>query len=68
MYAFTNGNAGDIFVQKSPSAYVEDIAQAIIRISGNKDYPVKIIGKRHGEKMYETLISSEEIPMANRLN
>ena len=67
MYAFTNGNAGDIFVQKSPSAYVEDIAQAIIRISGNRDYPVKIIGKRHGEKMYETLISSEEMPMANEI-
>jgi UDP-glucose 4-epimerase len=46
---------------------VEDIAQAIIRISGNKDYPVKIIGKRHGEKMYETLISSEEMPMANEI-
>ncbi|MDA9799992.1 polysaccharide biosynthesis protein [Gammaproteobacteria bacterium] len=67
MYAFINGKAGDIFVQKSPSAYVEHLAMAISRISGNKDYPIEIIGKRHGEKMYETLISAEEMPMANEI-
>jgi UDP-glucose 4-epimerase len=67
MYAFINGKAGDIFVQKSPSAYVEHLAMAISRISGNKDYPIEIIGKRHGEKMYETLISTEEMPMANEI-
>jgi UDP-N-acetylglucosamine 4,6-dehydratase len=67
MYAFINGKAGDIFVQKSPSAYVEHLAMAISRISGNKDYPIEIIGIRHGEKMYETLISTEEMPMANEI-
>lgn len=60
MYAFEHGNNGDIFVQKSPAATVGVLTQAILELMGKPNYPVQIIGSRHGEKLYETLLSREE--------
>lgn len=60
LHAFENANQGDIFVQKSPSATINDLAIALIEIFKSKS-EIKIIGTRHGEKLYETLISREEM-------
>jgi len=59
LFAFENGNAGDIFVQKSPACTIGDLAQALKELF-NADTEVKNIGIRHGEKMYETLLTKEE--------
>ena len=61
LYAFQHGNNGDIFVQKAPSATVDTLAKAILRLMGRPDHPVNIIGTRHGEKLYEALLSREEM-------
>ena len=63
LYAFTNGKQGDLFVQKAPASTVADLAEAIRQIFGAK-VPVRIIGTRHGEKLYESLISREEMAKA----
>jgi UDP-glucose 4-epimerase len=63
LYAFEHGSQGDIFVQKAPAATVADLAQALKEIF-KKDNPVRIIGTRHGEKLYESLISREEMAKA----
>jgi UDP-N-acetylglucosamine 4,6-dehydratase len=63
MFAFANGGAGDIFVQKSPGATIEDLAQALKELFNAKN-EIKIIGERHAEKMYETLCSKEEMSKA----
>ena len=60
LYAFQNGNQGDIFVQKSPSATIGNLVEVLKEIFNSKN-KIKIIGTRHGEKLYETLISREEI-------
>jgi UDP-glucose 4-epimerase len=60
MYAFKHGNQGDLFVQKSPATTVGDLAQAIKELK-NSDVPIKNIGIRHGEKLYETLVTMEEM-------
>ena len=63
LFAFSNGNQGDIFVQKAPASTVEDLATALSELyhgEGNVD----IIGTRHGEKLYESLISREEMAQA----
>lgn len=60
LYAFENGNQGDIFVQKSPGATVETLAKALIELYQG-DNEVKIIGTRHGEKLYETLVNREDM-------
>lgn len=62
-FAFQNAQNGDIFVQKSPACTVKDLAEAIITHS-NTDAKVDIIGIRHGEKMYEVLVSQEEMSKA----
>jgi len=62
VYAFQNGKPGDIFVQKAPAATIETLANALKRLF-NADNEVRIIGTRHGEKLYETLLTREE--MAN---
>lgn len=59
LFAFENAEAGDIMVQKSPASTVGDLAQAIKEIF-NVDNEIKIIGTRHGEKLYETLLTKEE--------
>jgi len=63
LYAFEHGKQGDLFVQKAPASTVEDLAQALKEIFA-KDNPVRVIGTRHGEKLYESLISREEMAKA----
>ena len=60
LYAFKNGNQGDLFVQKSPAATVSVLAKALVELYKSKSR-VKEIGIRHGEKMYETLVTKEEM-------
>lgn len=60
LYAFEHGNNGDIFVQKAPAATIEVLAQAILEIMGKPDHEIRIMGTRHGEKLYEALLSREE--------
>jgi UDP-glucose 4-epimerase len=66
LYAFKHGVPGDIFVQKAPSATIGTLAQALIRLL-NSPNTVRIIGTRHGEKLYETLLNREEIAQAEDL-
>lgn len=63
LFAFENGHAGDIMVQKSPASTVGDLAQAIKELF-HSNLPIKIIGTRHGEKLYETLLTKEEYLVA----
>jgi UDP-N-acetylglucosamine 4,6-dehydratase len=63
LYAFKHGTNGDLFVQKAPAATVETLAIALTQLMGKTDYPINVIGTRHGEKLYEALLSREE--MAN---
>lgn len=60
IYAFTNGENGDIFVQKAPASTVGDIASGIIELLDKPDHEIKVIGTRHGEKLYEALLTREE--------
>jgi UDP-glucose 4-epimerase len=62
-FAFKHGKSGDIFVQRSPSATIETIAKSVFGIL-NKKINIKYIGTRHGEKLYESLISREEMTKA----
>lgn len=66
MFAFSQGNPGDILVQKSPAATIEVLAQALKELF-NVDNEIKIIGERHGEKLFETLCSKEEMAKADDL-
>ena len=66
LYAFEHAQAGDIFVQKAPASTVGDLAQALRELVG-KDNEIKIIGTRHGEKLYESLVSREEMARAEDL-
>jgi len=66
LYAFKNGNSGDIFVQKSPSTTIGELAKTLIKIYSSK-VKIKNIGIRHGEKMHETLLSREERLMSEDL-
>ena len=59
LYAFENARQGDIFVRKAPAATIGDLAEVIREIFGAKN-PIKVIGTRHGEKLYESLLSREE--------
>ena len=63
LYAFKHGRQGDLFVQKAPASTVADLALALKEIF-KKDNPIRIIGTRHGEKLYESLISREEMAKA----
>ncbi len=60
VFAFKNANAGDIMVQKAPACTIDVLAQAVKEIFGVKAQETKVIGIRHGEKMYETLLTNEE--------
>lgn len=66
IYAFSNAKPGDIFVQKSPAATIENIANGMKELL-KKDSAIKIIGTRHGEKLYESLISREEMSRSEDL-
>lgn len=67
LYAFENGNNGDIFVQKAPAATVETLARAILDLMQRPNHQVRVIGFRHGEKLYEALLSREERACAEDL-
>ncbi|BFL35737.1 SDR family NAD(P)-dependent oxidoreductase [Holdemania massiliensis] len=60
LYAFEHGKQGDLFVQKAPSATIETLAKAVLELK-KSDSKISYIGTRHGEKLYETLITSEEM-------
>jgi UDP-N-acetylglucosamine 4,6-dehydratase len=64
LYAFQHGNNGDLFVQKAPAATVQTLAQTLTAILGKPDHPIHVIGTRHGEKLYEALLSREEMACA----
>ena len=63
LFAFEHGNPGDLFVNKAPAGTIGDLAQAMIELC-NADNEIKIIGTRHGEKLYETLCTREEMVKA----
>lgn len=60
LFAFEHGESGDILVQKAPACTIQVQAEAVCELFGGKTEDIKIIGIRHGEKMYETLLTSEE--------
>jgi UDP-N-acetylglucosamine 4,6-dehydratase len=64
LYAFQNGANGDIFVQKSPAATIGVLAEAMVTTLNRAGHPLQVIGTRHGEKLYETLLSREEMAAA----
>lgn len=66
LFAFKNGNQGDLFVQKAPASTIGDLAQAIKELF-NAPNPIQVIGTRHGEKLYETLCTREEMAKAKDL-
>jgi len=66
LYAFEHARPGDIFVQKAPASTVGDLAKALRDLLG-RDNEIKIIGTRHGEKLYESLVSREEMARAEDL-
>lgn len=66
LYAFEHGRAGDILVQKAPAATIGDLAQALLELF-DADARVEVIGTRHGEKLYETLLTREEMARAEDL-
>lgn len=66
LYAFENGNSGDLFVQKAPAATIKDLAEVVLEIF-NAENEIKIIGTRHGEKLYESLLTDEECLVAEDL-
>jgi UDP-N-acetylglucosamine 4,6-dehydratase len=67
LFAFEHGNTGDIFVQKAPACTIQAQAEAVCELFGGKKESIKIIGIRHGEKMYETLLTNEECAKAEDL-
>jgi UDP-N-acetylglucosamine 4,6-dehydratase/5-epimerase len=64
LYAFEHGQNGDIFVQKAPAATVETLAKALSELLERPNHPIRVIGSRHGEKLYEALLSKEEMAHA----
>jgi UDP-N-acetylglucosamine 4,6-dehydratase len=66
LYAFQHGNSGDIFVQKSPASTIGELAEAMAKIY-NSNVEIKVIGTRHAEKLYETLLAREEVMVAEDL-
>lgn len=64
LYAFEHGNNGDMFVQKAPAATVAVLVKALTALVGKSEHPIQVIGTRHGEKLYEALLSREEMACA----
>ena len=60
LYAFNNGKNGDIYVQKAPAATIKTLTKSISKLLGFDEYPINVIGFRHGEKLFEVLLSKEE--------
>ena len=67
LYAFEHGRNGDLFVQKAPAATIETLVEALLSIMEKPKHTVNVIGTRHGEKLYETLLSREEMAAAEDL-
>jgi UDP-N-acetylglucosamine 4,6-dehydratase len=67
LYAFEHGNNGDIFVQRAPASTVEVLAKAILELMNRPQHPVHVMGTRHGEKLYEALLSREEMATAQEM-
>lgn len=67
LFAYEHGKPGEVFVQKAPAATIETLAQALTGLLGVPDHPVNVIGTRHGEKLYEALLSREEMVAAKDL-
>lgn len=67
LYAFEHGQPGEIFVQKAPAATIEVLAKALTSLLGKPEHEVHVIGTRHGEKLYEALLSREEMVAAQDL-
>jgi UDP-N-acetylglucosamine 4,6-dehydratase len=67
LYAFEHGKNGDIFVQKAPAATIDVLARALMQLLGKPGHEINVIGTRHGEKLYEALLSREEIAAAEDL-
>jgi UDP-glucose 4-epimerase len=63
-YAFDNARPGDLFVRKAPASTVSDLARAVALVLGVPDPEIRVIGTRHGEKLYESLLSREEMASA----
>ena len=66
LHAYQHGRQGDILVQKAPASTLGDLAQALCELFERKDHPIKVIGTRHGEKLYESLLSREEMARAEQ--
>lgn len=64
LYAFEHGCNGDTFVQKAPAATIETLARALTEMMGKPEHPINVIGTRHGEKLFEALLSREEMACA----
>lgn len=64
LYAFEHGANGDIFVQKAPAATIEILAKSILSIANQENHPIEVMGTRHGEKLFEALLSREEMACA----
>ena len=67
LYAFAHGQPGEVFVQKAPAATIETLAQALTGLLGVPSHPINVIGTRHGEKLFEALLSREEMAAARDL-
>lgn len=67
LYAFEHGSNGDLFVQKAPAATIETLARALTELTNKPDHPINVIGTRHGEKLFEALLSREEMACAEDL-
>lgn len=67
LYAFMHGDNGDLYVQKAPAATIRVLANAVLDVMGAPHHPTKVIGTRHGEKLFETLLSREEMAVAEDL-
>ena len=67
LYAFEHGRPGEIFVQKAPAATIETLARALTGLMGAPEHPINVIGTRHGEKLFEALLSREEMVAAEDL-
>lgn len=68
LYAFEHGKPGEIFVQKAPAASIKTVADALADLLGKPDHEIRVIGTRHGEKLYEALLSREEMVTAEELS
>ncbi|WP_275069746.1 polysaccharide biosynthesis protein [Pseudidiomarina insulisalsae] len=64
LYAFEHGSNGDIFVQKAPAATIETLAKAVLSVAGKDEHAIEVLGTRHGEKLFEALLSREEMVCA----